>query len=533
LALPSEFPAPPDAPSTRHLVPVRFAAALTSNAFGLGLSFFASIFVARGLGPGRYGDLSFLIASFAAVATLLDMGSSSAFYTFLSRRRRGWPFFRRYAGWLALQLGIVLAALCILPPSWLGGIWLGQPRMLLLAAAVAGFVANQFWRCVQQIGESARETIMVQVAGAGINTLHAVLMGFLFLRGRLTVVFVLTAISAEYALIGVLFACLFPWSRVCDKEHVEPEFRKSLSDYARYCRPLVIAGWAGFTYSFADRWLLQRFSGSIQQGFFSLGQQFATVSLLAAASFINILWKEVAQAHERGDIDAAGRLFLRSGRLLYFVAAALACFGIPFSRDVLTRLVGEAYAGGWLTFAVLALFPLHQTLGQINGTFFHATGRTRLVMLFTLLSAASSVIFGYLVLAPGSSAVPGLGLQSIGLAVKMVLLQAALVNLQGYVICRSEGWRWPFAYQLGIPCALLALSLLCRAAVSWFPTEGSNLWLFAKLGIGGVLYGAVLAAAVIRHPGAIGADAADIRRWLELGRHSLRAYFPKHKTSLT
>jgi O-antigen/teichoic acid export membrane protein len=519
-------PAASDAPHARHLVPVRFAAALTSNAFGLGVSFLASIVVARGLGPGRYGDLSFLIASFAAGATLIDMGSSSAFYTFLSRRRRGSPFFRRYAAWLALQLAVVLAAICLLPLSLLERVWLGQPRALLITAAIAGFAANQFWRCVQQIGESARETIMVQAAGAGVNALHAALMAGLFFCGRLSVVSVLTAIGVEYALAGAIFARIFPWSRVRDDDSAEPNLRASLSDYIRYCRPLVIAGWAGFLYSFADRWLLQRFSGSIQQGFFGFGQQFATVSLLAAASFINILWKEVAQAHSHGNLDEAGRLFLRSSRLLYFVASALACFTIPFSRDILTRLVGEAYAGGWLTFAVLALFPLHQTLGQINGTFFHATGRTRLVMIFTLLSAATSVPLGYFVLAPSSSPVPGLGLQSVGLAVKMVLLQAALVNIQGYVICRSEGWRWPVAYQVGIPGMLLALGFLCRTAVSWLPAAGSSLMVFAKLGIGGAIYSAVLAAMVLRFPAAIGADAEDIRRWLDLGRRHLRAPAP-------
>ena len=46
--------------------------------------FITGMILARGLGPEQYGLFSFLLASFAAIITLFDMGSSSAFFSFIS-----------------------------------------------------------------------------------------------------------------------------------------------------------------------------------------------------------------------------------------------------------------------------------------------------------------------------------------------------------------------------------------------------------------------------------------------------------------
>ena len=44
----------------------------------------AGIYLARAMGPNTFGELSFLLASFIGLKALLDLGTSSAFYTFVS-----------------------------------------------------------------------------------------------------------------------------------------------------------------------------------------------------------------------------------------------------------------------------------------------------------------------------------------------------------------------------------------------------------------------------------------------------------------
>ncbi len=58
--------------------------------------FATGMVVARGLGPEQYGIFSFLLASFVALISLFDMGSSSAFFSFISKRLRSKQFLLYY-----------------------------------------------------------------------------------------------------------------------------------------------------------------------------------------------------------------------------------------------------------------------------------------------------------------------------------------------------------------------------------------------------------------------------------------------------
>ncbi|MFI5351286.1 MAG: lipopolysaccharide biosynthesis protein, partial [Elusimicrobiota bacterium] len=329
--------------------------------------------------------------------------------------------------------------------------------------------------------------------------------------------------TLEYATATVWFVFYFPWPSVVDPALEELPLRGIFEEFSRFCRPLVLAGWAGIVYSFADRWLLQRYSGSTEQAYLSIAQQFSAVSLIAAVSFINILWKEAAAAHHQGDQELLGRLFLRSVRVLYFIATALTCFAIPFSREVFPRVLGPAYANCWPTFAVLALYPMHQSLGQITGAYFQATGRTRAYMVFVLALVAVSLPLAYWVLAPSAGALPGLGLGSKGLAVKMVLVQALMINLQGLYICRKAGWRWPLAYQLTAPAVLLALGAACLAAASAVVPNTSTAWVFAKLAFGFILYACAAGALLLRFPEFAGLEPGKIAQWARLGTDFARS----------
>jgi len=78
------------------------------------IGFVTGLLIARALNPAGYGDLMFLLGSFVAIRSLLDMGSSSAFYTFLSQRARGRRFYLVYFAWLALQFVATLALLALI-----------------------------------------------------------------------------------------------------------------------------------------------------------------------------------------------------------------------------------------------------------------------------------------------------------------------------------------------------------------------------------------------------------------------------------
>jgi O-antigen/teichoic acid export membrane protein len=446
---------------------IRFGATLLANLLRGGFSFISGVLIARGLGASNYGDLNFLLGSFAAFSQLLDMGTSSAFYTFISQRRRTWKFFSLYFSWLISQfLTTVIVVGFLLPADMLERIWVGHDRQIVLLAFAASFLMTQLWGMVIQLGEASRKTVVVQAATVAQSMIHLGLVVVAVEWEWLTVRTVLWLLTGEYAILALLFGRRLMRGNVVEYSNECDRGAGTVKQFAVYCKPLVVYVWVGFLYAFADRWLLQQFGGAEQQGFFAIGQQFANISLLATASILKVFWKEIAEAHEHKDHQRMQRLYDSVKRGLFCVAAWISCLLIPYSREILSWTVGSGYAGAWLCLALMFLFPIYQSMGQIQGIFFYASGATRSHTQINLLITLISLPVTYLILAPESGIVAGFGLGALGLALKIVVLQVVVVNLQAYVIARTNGWPFDYWYQ-----GLLLLPLLALAIASKWMVE--------------------------------------------------------------
>jgi len=443
----------------------RFLATLFANIMRIGMSVIAGLVIARGLGPSGYGNFNFLLGSFASITALLDAGTSSAFYTFLSQQKRGSKFFLYYFAWIGIQFAVVLAFICcIFPDTWCNEIWLGHSRGLILMAFIASFMMNKVWETVSHAGESIRATVIVQVYNIIIAGLYLGISLLMFFLHRLTLPNLFSMITLAYFLLAVILAHRLRSSLVTEGE---VDLRQTISEFKVYCMPLAVYGIVGFAHRFADLWLLQRFSGAVQQGFYSVGFRFSAICLIATTSMMKVFWKEIAEADKLGDKERLHHLYTKILRGLCFVGAAGACFLIPFSREILVFLLGPEYERRWLCLAIMFLYPIHQSLGQINGTYFQATARTGLYSKIGVIVMLVSIPVTYFVLASGSAPIPGLGLGSVGLALKMVIFQVVGVNVLGFFICRLSGWKFDFLYQFGIIGLLLAVSFAVKAALNW------------------------------------------------------------------
>ena len=153
--------------------------------------FTTGMIVARNLGPEQYGVFSFLLASFVAIISLLDMGSSSAFFSFISKRIRSKKFFMQYFYWLLLQFSLfVIIILVITPDKWLNILWGGENRKLILIAFIAVFFQQQIWGAIAKIGESQRLTTKVQMLGVSVAFIHFILIILLLWQDQLFIDFI-------------------------------------------------------------------------------------------------------------------------------------------------------------------------------------------------------------------------------------------------------------------------------------------------------------------------------------------------------
>jgi O-antigen/teichoic acid export membrane protein len=500
----------------RERTVVRFGATLVATVFRVGVSFLSGLVVARGLGSAGFGDLNFLLGSFTAVNLILDMGTSTAYYTFVAQRRRRTAFFLVYLIWtLGIQfVGTVCVLWLILPEGALLRAWPGQSRGLVLLAFGVTFMTTQMWTMVSQLGEALRQTIVVQIFAATQASAHFVLVVVARYSGWLTIRSVMWLLILEYVVLASFLAFRFLPRAVENVNDREPVW-SIVRAFVRYCRPLMLYGWVGFCYHFADRWFLQNFAGSREQGFFSISQQFSAISLFATASIINVFWKEMAEARERNDQQRQKQLYTVVRRGLYFVAAWTSCLLIPYSSEIVRWLLGSDYSGASLAMAIMFLYPIHQSLGQIQSTVFYATGQTSLYSKIGIVNMLISIPVSYFLLAPRTQSIPGLHLGAAGLASKMVVLQMLGVCLLAYQLKRLYGWSEDNFYQGTVLLAFLGLGLVGRLlATRMFqvvlPPGG-----LATVISGVCFYIAGSSALLYFRPTLIGIDPRALRRWLD------------------
>jgi O-antigen/teichoic acid export membrane protein len=282
-----------------------------------------------------------------------------------------------------------------------------------------------------------------------------------------------------------------------------------------YCKPLIALSLISFFYDFADKWMLQKFGGASQQGYFQIANQFSTISLLATTSILSVFWKEIADAWAKHDHARIAMLYRKVSRGLVMLGAITTGLLLPWSEQIVMIFLGQAYAQAWPVLAIMLLYPIHQSMGQIGGTMLLASGLTHRHMLVSMGTMLVSVPFSYLMLAPTTGAlVPGLGMGAIGIATKMVLLGIVSVNVQAWVIARYSGWKLDWIFQAaGIPL-MIGLGYLAKMLVGLlWNLEGIGLPnLIMPVVLASLLYAIAVISSLWLLPWLIGVERDEIKR---------------------
>jgi len=460
--------------STSPSVKLRFLVSVGANGLRAGLSFLAGLLVARGLQPAAYGDLMFLFSSFVAVRMLLDLGTSNAYYTFIAQRRRPLRFHLYYGLWLFGQFFLTFLGLWVLlPDEVIQRLWFGHSRGILMAAFLAIWLQQHWWMTISQIGEAERQTLNVQRLNSLIAVVHILLVAFLFYQRMLSAWAVIFLIIGEYVI-----ATLLSWEilqRICSPDERDAgsnaiTARDMIGEFWAFSLPLAVLGIVGFGHDFFDRWMLQRFGGGNQQGFYQIAFQFASVSQLATVSILNIFWKEIAEAQERGDIKRVADLYRKVNQGLVFFTSAVSGFLIPWTQEIIALLLGQSWGGATTVLSLMFLYPIHQAMGQIHSTMFLASNRTLTYMQVSLFIMFLGLPVSYLVQAPPSAPwIPGWGLGAMGLSIKTLVMTILSVNLLSYFVSRIYGWNFEWLYQPISMFLCLGVGFLIHAVILWIP----------------------------------------------------------------
>jgi len=463
--------------------------------------------LARWLGPDDYGRMAFLLASFMAFKQLFDMVTSSAFFTFLSQRPRSKQFVRYFWYWVGMQfmISLLLVAL-LLPESTLQVVWKGEQQSLIILALISTFMQQHVWGIASQMAEASRQTIRVQKLNTLVVLIHLVVVVCLWWFGELTIPLIFAALIVEWSIAGTLAAKMYQQQTDNASENVLDTPKSVFKEFWHYCLPFIPYAWLGFAHDFADRWMLQHWGGASEQAYYAVAQQFSAVALLATSSILKIFWKEIAEAQHQCDALKVQNLYLKVSRALFFFGAVVAGGLIPWTEEIITVILGNDYTAGTITLMIMFFYPVHQTMGQIGSTMLYATEKTKVQVILGLAFMASSIVVVYFMLAPSSMPIPGLGLASQGLAIKMVLMQFLQVNIMAYVIARLFGWNYDWLYQVFGLSLAIAVGYLAKTASDFVVSDH----VIMQFMFSGIVYVVLIAGLIYLHPWLAGTNKGEL-----------------------
>jgi O-antigen/teichoic acid export membrane protein len=491
--------------ATADSVKSRYVVTLAAQIFRMLLSVVTASIVPRTLGPASYGNYSFLLSTAAALRGVLDNSTQQAFFTFSAQERASGPLTRLYARVLAVQalvvFGIIGVAAAAGRTDWL---WRGLPLDQILWVTLLDWLTF-LALSLQQLGDSKGLTVRLQVIGSAVAALTLIGLLGLWISGTLnfyTFAWMnLTGAALTCTLLGYwLFVGNRPifWSG-------HAAVRGYIVRWWGFARPLLLLQYYFPLATYLGVFLIQKWYGSQEQGYYALAVQWAAFAMIFTNAAVWIFWREIAHYSAQGDVAQTSRTYEQFCGLFYLLVLILACW-LAASSGLLVRIVaGERFVDARLVVAIMAFYPVAQTIGQLTMACLRATERTSSYARWSVLLSIPDLSLSYFLLAPPDAAVPGLHLGAVGMAVKTVAYGLLSAHVYDWVNCRHL--KISFAGTLGRRLvALIAVGVVAGGSLGWLG------WWLARQGAAGIVtllasscvYGLAIAAMIWIWPGLAG-----------------------------
>lgn len=492
----------------------RYLFKLLSNLVSVPVYIIMEALLPRALGPQLYGNYSFSTTLFLQFTGFMDMGSSTCLYNFLSRHCGRTSLVAFYIRIIIIVCLIVLLIACL-------GLWQPAGNLLLpdmpsWFAPLAAIWALLTWmgRVFRSTNDALGVTIPSELWRSSLAIGGAI---FLILLYCFSLLNIYTLFIQQYILLAATALAFWKvthnfWARANNKFSLIVPL-KAKKAYARrffnYSHPLFIQALLSFLMLGAERWLLQWFNGSAQQGFYALSQKVGMACFLFVSAMTPLLMRELSVFWGKKDIIGMGRLINRYAPLLYAIAAYFSCFTMVEAEAMVEIFGGSEFGAAVLPVQIMALYPLHQTYGQMATSVFHASGKTRVLRDLTALECCYGMLATWILLAPGP--LGGLHLGAAGLAIKTVGVQIFSVNLCLWLASRLVPFNFSrnLLHQIVCVLAFTSLALLCRHLSCNIPELSDHLlWRFF---ISGILYSGLAILTTLAAPALLGLRRKEIK----------------------
>jgi len=495
----------------------RYFAKLISNVVVLVANVIMQSIIPRALGPAAYGNFNFITNFFQQLIGFLNLNTSTTFYTKLSQRQDDKGLVLFYLN-VIVTLGLIVAVF-VMAGFALGMqhlIWPDQKIIIVILGALWAFLTFSFG-IFCEMSDAYGLTVKAEIAKLALK---------LFSLAIIVAMFWLNVVTLTNFFVYQLFLLLISLGIVIRIIHrngypfqlnwrlTKGQWQGYGSEFLKFCLPLVLFSGFATLQAILERWMLQKYSGSAEQGFYGIALQISSICFLCTSAIVPLLAREYSVSYAKNDIYEMKRLFLRFVPMLYTITAYFGCFLAVESRAVMHLFGGRSYSAAVLPIAVMCFYPLHQTYGQLNASLFFATGRTTAYSNIGILIVLISIPLTFFLIGPREYGALNGG--AAGLAAKMVAIQLLSTNAQLMYLARLL--KLPFLKLLGHQVVIVLLFVPMALTASYASEVAlSGRTVLEQFLFSGILYTMAILALLLIVPALTAMKKEESQRlWLSL-----------------
>ena len=229
----------------------------------------------RALGPRLYGEYSFATNLFYQLSGFLDMGTSTCLYNSLSRRQTEGSLIAFYMRVSALVFAITMAvALFLLFCPQVGNALMPDVPLWLTPFAALWAFLTWWGRVLRSMNDAIGATVPSELVR---STISLAAVGLLVLLFACDVLNIATLFVQQYLMLGLTALGYWLVTVRCGRGMWEnggnlvlaldrERSRGYVKEFFDYSNPLFVQALLAFLMLACERWLLQFFNGSTEQG---------------------------------------------------------------------------------------------------------------------------------------------------------------------------------------------------------------------------------------------------------------------------
>ena len=404
----------------------------STNAIVNGLIY---LFLPRLLGPFLYGQFSFLNTFFRNSIQFFDLFISPGFYVLYNKEKSNdLPLFSYYYFIISLFLNFLFVTIIILNPDIKSYVFVKQNGIDIYLAL---FLSLLNWLIIinSYIFDANNKTVYFEIKRFFSKIILIITFLFLLFFDFLTIT---TAFSI------FIFSALYLVSLSLNKSRELIKYKiknareiilKSFKKVFNYNSPLILFSIIALTFTQLEILIINYYYGAKEFSFFALSVQIGSLLFVFTASLVPLIIKKYVDDIKFNNYNSISLSFSQEVSYLFYVITFLSIFVAVHSYELIFIIAGQEYLEGIHVFIIYSIYPMHQTLGQISSAYFLASEKVKLYAKINIVICSIGFIFSIFLIMPKS--LGGLELGSLGLSVKMVLVQLFSVYFLLFIIYKS------------------------------------------------------------------------------------------------